>query len=258
MDVEKKCTSCGAIIPKIFLPASKILGTEQRWMTSPKNICDNCINIKNKLEDAEKKRILTQHNYNRIFADFAPANSFLSQKYANKTFKNFIVKAENRDAYNSCLDFAKKTKGKSLFLFGHTGAGKTHLAFATAKEMMHNHTILAIEVPFFFLKLKSQISDKNNNSYDLINKAKTVDVLIMTNLISKYTTKWVLEILLVIIAYRSTHKLLTLFTSNHSIKDISILIDDGLSSVLKEMCVEVTLSGIDARDRLGRMHDENG
>lgn len=246
MQNEKKCQSCGVVLRDFYVKASEILGTKERWIVNNSKLCNECEKTELAKKEDEKRRKVEQDKYNNVFG-----LSSLSKLYFHKTFRNFFVKNSNRTAYNKANEFAYKTKGKSLYVYGNVGTGKTHLAFAAAKVLMNKKTVLALSVPELLYRIKSTFSEKHNESYDLVNKAKSVSVLVLDDLGSEKATEWVREILFVIINYRYSHKLMTLVTSNHDLESISCQIDSRIASRLKEMCDVAYTGEVDYRATSG-------
>ena len=113
---------------------------------------------KNK-EDEEKKEIISSF----LKKGNIPPNKNLLAEY---TFENFIEGDSNKFAKAACFAVAKEpTYYNPLFIYGHSGLGKTHLLYAVINYIRENHPDLNI------VYRKSE--DFINELIDAISKAET-------------------------------------------------------------------------------------
>ena len=110
-----------------------------------------------------------------------------------------------------CFDCVNKLKG--LILGGPVGCGKTHLAIAYGVQAVNKgKTVLFLSMPELLRMLKNDISlSKGSVTLD---KAKTVDVLILDDAGIERGTDWANEQLYMIVDYRYGNGLPIVLTTN--------------------------------------------
>jgi DNA replication protein DnaC len=157
--------------------------------------------------------------------------------YDNLRFDNFERKTEvQQRAYQAAQDFCwyPKTDDEmdiphdyswSILLHGSCGTGKTHLAVAIARVWIHD--LESFEVVFYKLpELMQQLRQGYDNGtyYDLIDRVKQAQYLILDDWGSQKATDWVAEQLDSIIDYRYSHYQdtysSTVVTTNQQFKDL--------------------------------------
>ena len=109
------------------------------------------------------------------------ASSALDSDY-NYTFDNFIIGPSNRFAHAAALNVANNP-GKAynpLFIYGHSGLGKTHLLSAIMNEVKAQRpyeTVIYTSGEHFTNELIQYIRDHNTAAFH--NKYRTCDVLLV-------------------------------------------------------------------------------
>ncbi|MCQ2413196.1 MAG: chromosomal replication initiator protein DnaA [Clostridia bacterium] len=100
------------------------------------------------------------------------------------TFDNFIVGESNKFACAACLAVAKEpTAYNPLFIYGHSGLGKTHLLYAVINELKKNHPKLRIvykKSEDFMNELIASLSDSSTQKFK--EKYRTADVLLIDDI----------------------------------------------------------------------------
>lgn len=153
--------------------------------------------------------------------------------------------------------------GKSLYLWGPTGSGKTHLAIALMREdwiAKPSRRPVFVKAPVMLLEIRKafstppseQVGDARSEQ-SLIDRYATTDLLILDDVGTEKISDWVIQTLSVIIDQRYSEMRRTLVTSNLSLEDLSNRIGDRTASRLFGMSVIVKLSGSDRR--LGRANE---
>ena len=110
------------------------------------------------------------------------SNSALSDDDYNYTFDNFIIGSSNRFAHAAALNVANNP-GKAynpLFIYGHSGLGKTHLLSAIMNEVKAQRpyeTVIYTSGEHFTNELIQYIRDHNTAAFH--NKYRTCDVLLV-------------------------------------------------------------------------------
>ena len=114
-------------------------------------------------------------------------NNPLSQKgsvLGEYTFDNFIEGSSNKFAKAACYAVAKDPCFYNpLFIYGHSGLGKTHLLYAIMNYMSENHKDLKIvykKSETFINELVEAIS--NNKTAQFKEKYRTADVLLIDDI----------------------------------------------------------------------------
>ena len=141
-------------------------------------------------------------------------------------------------------DCANKLKG--LILGGPVGCGKTHLAIAYGVQAVNKgKTVLFLSMPELLRMLKNDISlSKGSVTLD---KAKTVDVLILDDAGIERGTDWANEQLYMIVDYRYGNGLPIVLTTNA--RGLALQEDIGIRSQqicsrLVEMTEQAWIEGV--------------
>lgn len=120
-----------------------------------------------------------------------------------------------------CDKKLNKSNVKGTYIYGKTGIGKSYLMGCVYNYLTNKGIEPAIiYFPEFVRKIKSLVSNGDYNY--IIDLIREQEVLIIDDLGAENITEFVRdEILVPIINYRSSENLLTFFTSNLGIKDLS-------------------------------------
>ena len=155
--------------------------------------------------------------------------------------------------------FPRPAGAPGLLLMGRAGAGKTHLACATMRQIMrrapwarccyHDTKTLLHQI-----KRSFNPETRKMDNINVLQRAMEDDLLLLDDLGAERLTDWVGETMDLIIFTRYNERLSTIFTSN-------LADDNGLDSLqarvgfraysrLQQMCEIVTFPGVDARAAL--------
>jgi len=171
------------------------------------------------------------------------------------TFENFDPTVPGvEDAYEAAREFAENPDGW-LLLRGPIGSGKTHLAVATALEMIDrfNAPVLFMVVPDLLDHLRSAFDPAKSIDYDdRFEQVKTASILILDDLGTENATPWAREKLFQIFNYRYNERLPIIVTTNVDLRpgsgrgNVSGAIDERIRSRLLDE--RTTYAELDAED----------
>jgi len=146
---------------------------------------------------------------------------------------------------------------KGLFLLGHPGVGKTHLAVAALKLVIRQKGARGL---FYDTRELLRLIRSTYNplvqtaEMDVLNPVMQADLLVLDDLGAEKTSEWVEETLNLIVNTRYNERRATLFTSNYEIREdlsdpdsLAVRVGFRMWSRLHEMCEFVTLKGVDFR-----------
>lgn len=176
-----------------------------------------------------------------------------------------IIPKKYRDNQSSDIDtdekreiFEQAMEGKSLFIHGGAGTGKTFLSFIVAKYMTGIHediptpnklikSVEYISFPSFIIELQSSFNEKIN-TFELLNdKAKNPNFLLIDDFGADGLTDFIRRIIYFLINERDLCGKQTIITSNYSLEEIDRQIDPRISSRIAGMCEIINLTGKDRR-----------
>jgi hypothetical protein len=102
-----------------------------------------------------------------------------------------------------------------LFLFGSPRRGKSTLAAALGRHAMGlNWTVRFRSVPMLLNRLKAAMDHEGESVSDVLDPLLNVDLLILDDLGTEMSTRWVLEQLFILLNERLTRNKTTIITSN--------------------------------------------
>jgi DNA replication protein DnaC len=148
--------------------------------------------------------------------------------------------------------------GKSVFMSGGPGSGKTHRAVVLQKEWMWKQVTdrrkwdhmksCFVSVSELLMKLRMSFNDKTApQEGELIQRLCNTPFLILDDLGTQQGTDYAFQVLYVIINERYNWERTTVITSNFGLKELHTDFSAAIASRLYEMCNVVELSGEDHR-----------
>lgn len=144
-----------------------------------------------------------------------------AKKICNFVSFNWEVPGVGESA-NLAYELSKGTaKFKLLLLYGGTGNGKTHLAYAAVLEAASRGLNGKFEyVPSMFSKIRQAMDAKGQSADDIINTIKQCDFLALDDIGVRKETEWQQATLEEIINYRYANELPLIATTNKDPKGL--------------------------------------
>lgn len=187
------------------------------------------------------------------------AKSGLADRVKENTFKNYKQDKQPRtEAVQSCLKYITdfKEKQPSLILMGEVGAGKTHLAIATANKLLSKYVVKYVLYEDI-RALKFSLNDREHYN-SVISNLREVQVLFIDDLfkglekdIDASRAKAELDVVYEIINYRYNNKKPIIVTTELNINRM-MQIDKAIASRILEMCkgYRISFDGIELNYRV--------
>lgn len=149
------------------------------------------------------------------------SKSVLSSKFIDVDKNNPNKIDLSRDLINIAADYLKGKKIKGLYIYGKTGIGKSFLMGALYNYFKNNGKEPAI-VFYPELVRKVQAEIPNGNTVNIVDNIREQEILIIDDIGAENLTDYTRdEILAPIINYRHDEGLLTFFTSNLGIEELT-------------------------------------
>lgn len=189
-------------------------------------------------------------------------NSGIKKRFLNRTFENFKIDNENKEAFRNSKLYAEnfekfKETGEGIYYSGGFGTGKTHLAVAIALDLIEKGVPVICMTAIDLLSEISRTYDKNRNvsEYQILQAYKEVDLLVIDDLGKEYCTDWAAAMLYDIINDRYERCLPTIVTTNYNDEDLvnrlarksNYETAGAIVSRLHEMTMGITMIGKDRR-----------
>jgi len=201
--------------------------------------------LQEQLEKAEAERVLLGDQPQGEPYDH---EKFLKSKYRqlygkrfqDSTLDNYICYCpEQEDILLTCKAYADsipelhKYNKYDMILVGNTGTGKSHLAYAIAKEVLrHTNRFIIVKFIEIMRRIKTAWSMHNEREQSIIDEYSNIDFLFLEEIGIGYGTENEKIFLFEILDNRYKQKLPTIITSNLSSEDFQKYIDsDGINRV---------------------------
>ncbi len=157
--------------------------------------------------------------------------------------------AEMKAVYNSCLNYAKSfdLDSVSLYFYGRTGLGKTHLSLAIANEAINKgYNVLYGSVISFLNKMEKEKFGRVEDS-DTESLLIDADLLILDDLGAEFTTAYTTSALYNILNSRICKGVPTIISSNLDLEEIKQRYPESIASRIIGNFSPVSFIGDDIR-----------
>lgn len=208
--------------------------------------------------EEKAREILMQQHRNRVNAILE--KSGIGRRFQKRTFKNFEITDQNREAFNKAFEFAKSFPNvqKGLLFTGNVGVGKTHLAAAIANELIERlHIVMFGNITDIISLVKSTYrKDSDISEIDIINTiTEDIDLLALDDLGKEYASENTRTVLYQIINRLYENEKPIVITTNLSGDILARKLGEkgqAIVSRITEMCEPVFCTGDDWRLKNGR------
>lgn len=171
------------------------------------------------------------------------------------TLDNYDPQLPSSPKHQRCLEQARKAVAayaddpgdRWLYLHGPVGTGKSHLAAAAANALAESYQQDAYyrSVPDMIDAIRSGYRE---GDYDArLEAVKRVPILVLDDLGTEDPTPKALALLFQIVQYRAIRDSITLITSNLSLDQYAIVIDDRIASRIRGRSLIIPVISEDAR-----------
>ena len=152
--------------------------------------------------------------------------------------------------FQKILDDILQKPTQGLFITGAIGSGKTCFLCVLAKELVkQGKEIHFVNVSELLFEIKSTFDKEHKilNDYGLISKYANMELLILDDLGSEKMSEYVRQSLYVLVNKRYLNELITFFTSNLSLEEVALKIDERIASRIVDMCTVLNFGEKDLR-----------
>lgn len=199
---------------------------------------------------AKRLAYAKQNKANKLLSD-----SNMGKRFQQRTFANFAVTAQNKQAYEFCRRYVDEytPESKGILLCGNYGTGKTHLAAAILHELIKKNVVCVFVVMPDLLRAIREGYDTGQKGqlFDIVRKAEflVLDDIGAERIVKKDSERvsWSEEQLYMLLNYRYENMLPTVITSNYKIGELTGVIGGRIASRLWEMVDGIKLEGSDYR-----------
>lgn len=184
----------------------------------------------------------------------------------DKTFKNFKINSNNKEAFNKSKEFLSNNRG--LFLFGSAGSGKSHLAKAAYNELKKKYSCKFISMPELLLEIRETFRSKSSELAVIDYYTDEQEYLFLDDLGAEKISEYSVQTVYLILSrwerrFETKEKSKLFITSNYDLDTISKpeRMGDRISSRIVGTCViqkMICYFGIDEDYRLHQNEKQTG
>ena len=158
--------------------------------------------------------------------------------------------SEMADVFNSCKKYAENfdTDSASLYFYGRTGLGKTHLSLAIANEVIKKgYNVLYGSVINFLNKMEKEKFGRVESPIDTEELLIDADLLILDDLGAEFSTAYTVSALYNIINSRVARGVPTIISSNLDLEELKSRYPESIASRIIGTYATVNFIGKDVR-----------
>ena len=203
--------------------------------------------------ESEVKAMIMQKKQERIseLLDY----SGLGKRFRDKRFDDYVVRGENREAFDKAVEFSKRFPNcpRGLLISGPVGTGKSRLAAAITNSLIDRlYTVICRDITDIVSLIKSTYGKKTDlEERELVNMlTDDVDLLVIDDLGKEQSTENTLVLLYQIVNRLYCDQKPVVITTNYTGQALVGKLGERGSSIvsrLTEMCDAVAISGKDWR-----------
>lgn len=188
-------------------------------------------------------------------------NLRIPARYRDKDLSNYDKSKGDETAFEAvehwCSTIERNhSEGMGLYLYGHTGVGKTHLAQGAALQVIRNHNLSGIfitadryiEMVYDEMRNDGDLPEPYSDPFLLKYMRRTFDILVLDGLGSeRATTEFARNAIISLIDNRYEERLITVVTSILPPAELSRTYGKRLLSIIQESCFLINVEGQDYR-----------
>lgn len=236
------------------------------WMPYGAERCD-CEKSVAEHEKAEQERIAKetarkkaeQEWKQKIHRQRIMTESGMGERFLNRTFENFEITDQNRNAYKIAKRFAdnfhalKKDGKNGLFIAGSKGTGKTHISSAIANQLIDNGTaVICMTMIDLLERIKKTYNEYGEDESEILHEYKTVPLLIIDDIGKGPATEWAISTIYNIVNGRYESYLPIIVSTNYDDKKLiermtpkhgDKITAEATLDRLREVCFGIVMSG---------------
>ena len=236
------CTSCQRTLPwewtpAIFFGGKPLAGTGVWGSQLMDGLCPACLAAEEARRETERRTLTIRQALTQLLGGEKACREF--------TFERYKVAPGNQRAYERSKNF--NPAADNLYLWGPCGVGKTHLAYAVARQCFEESVTVTV-LPAYQISRRFRMKDPQQEQAG-IDELALVEVLVLDDLGVGPDTAFSRQILQEFLDARDFRDRAGLvITSKYSLADLAAkLNEDTIPSRIAGMCQVVEVGGIDHR-----------